>query len=99
VVSGSSAGSLRACARSAPAWVEGRWRPVGFGCWVCCFVGFIFYLFFFSPPLTPFLALVSLADVAAGGGGGSGVIAWDLGASLSSPFSPLSGAAVAKGFL
>lgn len=50
--------------------------------------------FFFFPPL----ALVSLADVAAGGGRGSSVIAWDLGASLSSPFSSPAGAGVAKDF-
>lgn len=56
-------------------------------------VAFIFYYFFFLP-----LALVSLADVAAGGGRGSSVIAWDLGASLSSPFSSPAAAGVAKDF-
>lgn len=55
--------------------------------------GFYFLLFFFLP-----LALVSLADVAAGGGRGSSVIAWDLGASLSSPFSSPAAAGVAKDF-
>lgn len=58
---------------------------VGVFCW-----GFFFFLLL--------LALVSLADVAAGGGQGSSVIAWDLGASVSSPFSSCSSAAVAKDF-
>lgn len=55
-------------------------------------VSFFLYNFF------PLLALVSLADVAAGGGKGSTVIAWDLGAFLSSPFRSRSSAAVAKDF-
>ena len=58
-------------------------------------LGFLLLFFYYFFPL---LALVSLADVAAGGGKGSSVIAWDLGASLSSPFSSCSSAAVAKDF-
>lgn len=62
--------------------------------WFCGVRGFfLFFLFFLL-----LLALVSLADVAAGGGQGSSVIAWDLGASVSSPLSSCSSAAVAKDF-
>lgn len=57
--------------------------------------GFFFTIILFDRP-SP--ALVSLADVAAGGGRGSGVIAGDLGAALSPALSSRSGAAVAKDF-
>lgn len=70
-------------------WVWVFWGLFGFVVWGF-FVGFFFFLLL--------LALVSLADVAAGGGQGSSVIAWDLGASVSSPFSSCSSAAVAKDF-
>lgn len=59
---------------------------------------YFFKKFGFFKIFFPLLALVSLADVAAGGGKGSSVIAWDLGAFLSSPFRSRSSAAVAKDF-
>jgi len=61
----------------------------------CGLRGFFFTIILFDRP-SP--ALVSLADVAAGGGRGSGVIAGDLGAALSPALSSRSGAAVAKDF-
>lgn len=90
MVSDSSAGSLcvRACAAL-------RWAAeTGGGFFVLWFFLYFLFLSFFFP----LLALVSLADVAAGGGKGSTVIAWDLGAFLSSPFRSRSSAAVAKDF-
>lgn len=73
----------------------GRWKAVEI-CRVHLKKKKTIYFYYYYYYIFLLLALVSLADVAAGGGRGSGVIAWHLGASLSSPFS--SSAAVAKDF-